>query len=311
MRILLTGGTGLIGQALCRYWQQQGHELWVWSRQPQQVASLCSGARGIAQLQSLEASGPLDAVINLAGTPIAERIWSTERRHLLWRSRVELTRRLVDWMGQQTTPARVFISGSAVGWYGDRGEEWLTESSEPGHADFGSQLCVAWEQEAERARQWGVRVALLRTAPVLAPQGGMLARLLIPFRLGLGGRLGNGQQWMPWIHLSDQVALIDHLLHQNNCSGPFNACAPEPVRNIEFTQTLAHALHRPALLPVPAWALRLGLGEMSVLLLGGQRLVPQRTQEAGFRWSYPDLSLALADLLHQGSSASAEIKPRL
>ena len=155
------------------------------------------------------------------------------------------------------------------------------------------------EQEAERARQWGVRVALLRTAPVLAAQGGMLARLLPPFRLGLGGRLGSGQQWMPWIHLDDQVALIDYLLQHQDASGPFNACAPEAVRNADFTRTLARTLHRPALLPAPAWALRLALGEMSVLLLGGQRLVPQRAQAAGFVWRYPELSGALAQLLQK------------
>ena len=158
---------------------------------------------------------------------------------------------------------------------------------------------MAWEQEAERARQWGVRVALLRTAPVLAPKGGMLARLLPPFRISLGGRLGSGQQWMPWIHLDDQVALIDHLLQHDACSGPYNACAPEVVRNADFTQTLARALHRPAVLPAPAWSLRLALGEMSVLLLGGQRLVPRRTQETGFTWRYPQLSVALEHLLQK------------
>ncbi|MBS0466349.1 MAG: TIGR01777 family oxidoreductase [Proteobacteria bacterium] len=297
MRLLLTGGTGLIGQALCRHWQRQGHELWVWSRNPQQVPAQCSGARGIAQLQALDVSAPLDAVVNLAGAPIADRPWTAARRALLWRSRVDLTRTLVDWIGRQATPPRVLLSGSAVGWYGDGGEQWLAEDSAAGNSDFGSHLCVAWEQEAERARQWGVRVALLRTAPVLAPQGGMLARLLPPFRFGLGGRLGSGQQWMPWIHLDDQVALIDHLLQRDTCSGPYNACAPEAVRNTDFTQTLARTLHRPAVLSASAWALRLALGEMSVLLLGGQRLVPRRTQEAGFAWRHPTLAGALKQLL--------------
>ena len=297
MRILLTGGTGLIGRALCQHWQRQGHQIWVWSRTPQRVASLCSGATGVAHLQELGADARLDAVVNLAGAPIADRPWTAARRDLLWRSRVDLTRTLVDWMGRQAAPPRVLLSGSAVGWYGDGGEQWLAEDSAPGNADFGSRLCVAWEQEAERARQWGVRVAVLRTAPVLAPQGGMLARLLPPFRLGLGGRLGSGQQWMPWIHLDDQVALFDHLLQHDACSGPFNACAPEAVRNTEFTQTLARTLGRPAVLPAPAWVLRLALGEMSVLLLGGQRLVPRRTQGAGFAWRYPQLATALGQLL--------------
>ena len=297
MRILLTGGTGLIGQALCQHWQRQGHELWVWSRDPHKVHRLCSGARSVQRLGDLDPAQPFDAVVNLAGAPIADRPWTAARRALLWRSRVDLTRTLVDWMGRQAAPPRVLLSGSAVGWYGDRGEQWLAEDSAPGNADFGSRLCVAWEQEAERARQWGVRVALLRTAPVLAPQGGMLARLLPPFRLGLGGRLGSGQQWMPWIHLDDLVGLFDHLLRSNDAQGAFNACAPEAVRNSDFTRALGQALHRPTLLPAPAWALRLVLGEMSVLLLGGQHLQPQRTQASGFRWRYPRLESALAALL--------------
>lgn len=299
MRILLTGGTGLIGRALCEHWQRQGHALWVWSREPQRVAQLCPGAQGIARPEALDAAAPMDAVVNLAGAPIADRPWTAARRDLLWRSRVDWTRTLVDWMGRQAQPARVLVSGSAVGWYGDQGDTWLDESSAPGRADFGARLCVAWEQEAERARQWGVRVALVRTAPVMAAHGGMLPRLLTPFRLGLGGRLGSGQQWMPWIHLHDLVALMDLLLHDEACSGPFNGCAPEAVRNADFTRTLAQTLGRPALLPAPAWALRLALGEMSVLLLGGQRLAPRRAQEAGMRWQHPALAGALTHLLQR------------
>ncbi|MBD7961994.1 TIGR01777 family oxidoreductase [Comamonas avium] len=296
MRILLTGGTGLIGQALCQHWQHQGHELWVWSREPSKVLRLCCGARGIAHLPELDGT-PLDAVVNLAGAPIADRPWSTARRQVLWASRVDLTRTLVDWIEQQPRPPRVLVSGSAAGWYGDGGDTWLDESSPAGATDFGSQLCIAWEHEAERARSIGVRVALVRTAPVLASQGGMLARLLPLFKLGLGGKLGNGQQWMPWIHIDDQVRLIDHLLHQEDCNGPFNACAPEAVRNINFTQTLARSLHRPTMLPVPAWALRLALGDMSVLLLAGQYLHPQRAQALGFKWQHPQLETALSHLL--------------
>lgn len=299
MRILLTGGTGLIGQALCRHWQAQGHALWVLSRDPAQVPGRCSGAQGIAHLQALDGQAPMDAVVNLAGAPIADRPWTAARRALLWHSRVDATRTLVDWMGRQARPPRVLLSGSAVGWYGDRGDTLLDEHSEPGNTDFGSLLCVAWEQEAQRAHQWGVRVALVRTAPVLAPHGGMLARLRLPFRLGLGGRLGDGRQWMPWIHLEDQVALMDQLLHDDACSGPFNACAPEAVRNADFTRALARALGRPALLPAPAWALRLALGDMSVLLLGGQRVAPRRAGEAGFRWRHPELAGALAQLLRR------------
>lgn len=299
MRILLTGGTGLIGRALCAHWQAQGHELWVWSRKTQQVAKRCSGALGIQKLEELDGTAPFDAVVNLAGAPIADRPWTQARRDVLWRSRVDLTRTLVDWMAKQPTPPRVLLSGSAVGWYGDQGEKLLDEASARGLADFGSQLCHAWEEEANRAQKLGVRVVILRTAPILAPKGGMLARLLPPFRLGLGGRIGSGQQWMPWIHIADQVALMDHLLQNESCVGVYNACAPGAVRNVEFTRALAGALKRPAVFPVPAFALRLALGEMSVLLLGGQNLVPRRAQDAGFSWRYPNLDGALRQLLHK------------
>ncbi|CAD5379753.1 Epimerase family protein YfcH [Pseudomonas sp. OF001] len=297
MRILLTGGTGLIGRALCRLWAGQGHELVVWSRRPQEVAGLCSGARGIARLDELAPDLPLDAVVNLAGAPIADRPWTAARRRLLWDSRIGLTGQLVDWLARRQLRPGVLLSGSAVGWYGDGGERRLNEDSPAGSEDFASELCFAWEAAALRAEELGIRVVLVRTAPVLAARGGMLARLLPPFRLGLGGRMGSGRQWMPWIHLEDEVGLIDFLLHHEDCRGPYNACAPNPVRNAEFARTLGRVLHRPALLPAPACVLRLALGEMAGLLLGGQHLQPQRTLDAGYRFRFPDLEAALADLL--------------
>lgn len=297
MRILLTGGTGLIGKALCRHWKAAGHDVTVWSRRPHDVPALCSGARGIAQLQDLNHEAGLDAVINLAGAPIADRPWTAARRQVLWLSRVDLTRELVQWISQQSVPARTLISASAVGWYGDGLDDNLDESSPPGGKDFGSKLCVAWEQEANRADALGLRVVVLRIAPVLAPKGGMLARLRLPFSLGLGGRLGNGQQWMPWIHLDDIVGLIDFMLQNEYCRGPYNACAPEQLRNAAFTKALAGALGRPAFMHVPAWVLQKLLGEMSVLLLGGQRVMPQRVQQAGYTFLYPDLNSAFANLI--------------
>lgn len=297
MRILLTGGTGLIGRALCRLWAGQGHELVVWSRRPQEVAGLCSGARGIARLDELAPDLPLDAVVNLAGAPIADRPWTSARRRLLWDSRIGLTGQLVDWLARRQLRPGVLLSGSAVGWYGDGGERRLNEDSPAGSEDFASELCFAWEAAALRAEELGIRVVLVRTAPVLAARGGMLARLLPPFRLGLGGRMGSGRQWMPWIHLEDEVGLIDFLLHHEECRGPYNACAPNPVRNAEFARTLGRVLHRPVLLPAPACVLRLALGEMAGLLLGGQHLQPQRTLDAGYRFRFPDLEAALADLL--------------
>lgn len=297
MHILLTGGTGLIGRALCRHWTEQGHRLTVWSRSPQRVATLCGAqVRGIGRLDEL-AEEPLDALVNLAGAPIADRPWTRKRKSLLWASRITLTEQLLAWLQQRAQKPRVLLSGSAVGWYGDGGERELHEDSPPVSEDFAAQLCGAWEETAQRAEALGIRVVLIRTGLVLAGDGGLLKRLLPPFKLGLGGPLGNGRQWMSWIHLADQVALIDFLLQQEQASGPYNACAPQPVRNLEFARALGRALHRPALLPAPAFVLRVTLGELSGLLLGGQRALPVRLLDAGFRFRFTDLDAALADVL--------------
>ncbi|MBF8779465.1 TIGR01777 family oxidoreductase [Pseudomonas fulva] len=301
MHILLTGGTGLIGRHLCRFWLGQGHRLTVWSRAPQQVADKCGPAvRAIARLDQLGLDEPLDAVINLAGAPIADRPWTAARRQLLWASRIGLTEQLLGWLDSRAksggTLPKVLVSGSAVGWYGDGGERELSEDSPPVREDFASQLCIAWEETAQRAEALGVRVVLVRTGLVLAADGGFLARLRLPFKLGLGGPLGNGRQWMPWIHIDDQVALIDFLVRHEPCRGPYNACAPRPVRNREFATALGRMLHRPACLPLPGVLLRLGLGEMSGLLLGGQRASPAALQAAGFTFRFNDLQSALDDL---------------
>ncbi|KIU43676.1 MULTISPECIES: TIGR01777 family oxidoreductase [Pseudomonas] len=296
MHILLTGGTGLIGRHLCRFWLDKGYRLTVWSRRPAQVAQVCgAGVRGIARLDEL-GEEPVDAVVNLAGAPIADRPWTSHRRALLWASRITLTEQLIAWLqGRQQRPA-VLISGSAVGWYGDGGERELTELSQPVKEDFASQLCIAWEETALRAEALGMRVVLVRTGLVLAAEGGFLSRLRLPFKLGLGGPIGSGRQWMPWVHLDDQIALIDFLLQREDASGPYNACAPEPVRNREFARRLGRALHRPAFMPLPALVLRAGLGELSVLLLGGQRARPVRLLAAGFTFRYNDVQSALDDL---------------
>lgn len=296
MHILLTGGTGLIGQRLCQYWLAKGHQLTVWSRRPEQVGRLCgAGVRGIDRLEAF-GDQTLDAVVNLAGAPIADRPWSSARRALLWGSRITLTEQLLAWLEQRQQRPSVLISGSAVGWYGDGGERELTEASRPVKEDFASQLCIAWEETAQQAEALGIRVVLVRTGLVLASEGGFLSRLRLPFKLGLGGPIGDGRQWMPWIHINDEIALIDFLLHHNDASGPYNACAPEPVRNREFAKRLGRALHRPAFLPLPAPLLRLGLGELSTLLLGGQRVRPVRLLAAGFTFQFNDVQSALDEL---------------
>jgi uncharacterized protein len=297
MHILLTGGTGLIGRRLCRHWLDQGHQLTVWSRRPEQVARLCgAGVRGIGHPDDL-GEEPVDAVINLAGAPIADRPWTRKRRLLLWDSRITLTEQLITWLERRERKPSVLISGSAVGWYGDGGERELDETAAPVSEDFASQLCIAWEETAQRAQALGIRVVLLRTGLVLAPDGGMMQRLLPPFKMGLGGPIGNGRQWMPWIHIDDQIAAIDFLLNRQDAEGPYNACAPSPVRNRDFAKTLAAILHRPAFMPMPAVALRMLMGELSVLLLGGQRARPSRLQAAGFTFRFTELHAALENLL--------------
>jgi len=296
MHILLTGGTGLIGRQLCRHWLSQGHRLTVLSRTPDKVAKICGAqVRGVALFEDL-GQEPVDAIINLAGAPIADRPWTSKRKALLWSSRITLTETLLAWLESREQKPQVLISGSAIGWYGDGGERELTEASPPVIDDFASQLCIAWEETAQRAEALGIQVILIRTGLVLSAEGGFLSRLLLPFKLGLGGPIGNGRQWMPWIHINDQIALIDFLLHRNEASGPYNACAPKPVRNREFAKTLAGVLHRPSFMPMPALALKVGLGELSLLLLGGQKAVPARLLEAGFTFQFTDLRAALDDL---------------
>jgi len=296
MHILLTGGTGLIGRRLCRHWLTQGHRLTVWSREPAKVARICGAqVRAIARLEEM-GPDPVDAIVNLAGAPIADRPWTHKRKALLWSSRIALTETLLAWLETRAQKPQVLLSGSAVGWYGDGGERELTEDSPPVIDDFASQLCIAWEETAQRAEAMGIRVVLVRTGLVLSAEGGFLSRLLLPFKLGLGGPIGNGRQWMPWVHINDQIALIDFLLHRQEARGPYNACAPKPVRNREFAKTLGSVLHRPAFMPMPAFALKVGLGEMSLLLLGGQRAMPARLLEAGFTFQFTDLRAALDDL---------------
>ena len=296
MHILLTGGTGLIGRQLCRLWLSQGHSLTVWSRKPEKVPALCgTQVRGIARLEEI-GQEPVDVLINLAGAPIADRLWTHRRKALLWSSRISLTETLLAWLESLEQKPHLLISGSAVGWYGDGGERELTEDSPPVSEDFASQLCIAWEETAQRAEALGLRVVLVRTGLVLSAEGGFLSRLRLPFKAGLGGPIGNGRQWMSWIHIDDQIALIDFLLHQNMASGPYNACAPKPVRNREFAKTLADVLHRPAFMPLPSFVLKVGLGELSLLLLGGQRVTPMRLLAAGFTFRFTDLRAALDDL---------------
>lgn len=297
MHILITGGTGLIGRQLCKALLAEGHELTVLSRNPASVPFKCgAGVKAIASLSEWQPSQTFDAVINLAGEPIVDARWTARRKQLLWDSRVTLTGELVRHIAAAEHKPSVLLSGSAVGYYGDRGDSMLDES-EPAGDGFAAELCKAWESAARVAENSGVRVCLLRTSPVLSNDGGMLARMLPPFRLGLGARLGNGRQWMGWVHIEDYVAMVLRLLHDGQMRGPHNMAAPQPVTNAEFTATLAATLHRPALFFAPATLLKLAMGESASLLLEGQRVVPKKMEAAGYRFAFPALKDALNNLL--------------
>ncbi|MCO4771927.1 MAG: TIGR01777 family oxidoreductase [Deltaproteobacteria bacterium] len=303
MRVLVTGATGFVGRALALRLLRGGHEIVAWTRNEERARDLLGPSVLLASDASpgrLEEEVALaDAVVNLAGENLFSGRWTEATKQRLVNSRVDLTRRISTALAASPPRDRVLISSSAVGFYGARGDSELDETSARGDG-FLADLCVAWEQAATAARTDSTRVAILRTGLVLGSEGGALARMLPLFRAGLGGRLGHGRQWMSWIHLHDLVGLIMRALDDTSFEGVFNATAPEPATNREFTRALADALGRPALLPAPGVAMRLALGEAAGVLLTGQRVLPRRGAAAGVRFAYPTLSDAFAQVLDQG-----------
>ena len=295
MSILIAGGSGFLGRNLREALEARGYFVHVLSRRSGgDPSSLTWSPDGTPGDLPSKLSG-VHTVINLAGEGIADRRWSTARKEAIRQSRVLATRTLVSAMAACKTPPRVFISSSAVGYYGPHGDEPVTESAMPG-TDFLAQVCVEWEQEARAAESESTRVVLLRTGLPLGIDGGALAKLLLPFKLGVGGPLGSGQQFMPWIHVDDWCALVVWLIEHEQAIGAFNATAPEPVTNRVFGQTLARVLHRPAVVPTPAFVLQLVLGELATALLTGQRAVPAHAEQLGFRFTYRSLEPALRSL---------------
>lgn len=296
MKILVTGGTGLIGRHLMPRLLEIGHSVVVLTRSPEKAHQLLDARvelwRGLDDRLNLDG---IDAVINLAGEPIADKRWTEEQKQRLCNSRWQLTQQLAELIAATAAPPGVLISGSATGYYGDLGEVVVTEE-EPPHNEFTHKLCARWEQIACSAQSESTRVCLLRTGVVLAPAGGILAKMVPPFKLGLGGPIGNGRQYLAWVHIDDMVNGILWLL-DNDLRGPFNMVSPYPVRNEQFAHSLGHALKRPAFLRVPATVIRLLMGESSVLVLGGQRALPKRLEDAGFVFRWFDLEEALEDVL--------------
>jgi len=299
MHILITGGTGLIGSELCHAFLLSGHQLTILSRHPSRVQKKWGDAiKTISRLSEWDETTYFDAVINLAGEPIIDASWSESRKKLLWDSRVTLTEELVRRIATCLHKPAVLLSGSAIGYYGDRGDESLTESSSAG-TDFAAQLCVAWESAANRASEFGVRVCLLRTGLVLSSKGGLLKRMVLPFKLGLGARLGNGKQWMSWICIDDYVSIVLKLIADADATGAYNMTSPHPETNRVFTAQMAHVLHRPAWFVAPSIVLKTMLGSRSVLLLGGQKVLPAKLSKSLFRFTYEHLDSALKACCYQ------------
>lgn len=299
MKILITGASGLIGRRLSETLLSQSHEITVLTRAPERAAKILGPKvqlwRSLADKTSLDG---FDAVINLAGEPIADKRWTREQKQKLCDSRWQLTEKLAQLINASQQPPAVFISGSAVGYYGDQGQAVVAED-EPPNKQFTWQLCARWEALALAAESSRTRVCLLRTGVVLAEKGGALAKMALPFRAGLGGPIGDGDQYMPWIHIDDMVSAIVFLLNHETLNGPFNMVAPYPARNEQFSALLGEVLHRPAFMRVPAGVIRLLMGESAILVLGGQRAIPKRLEDAGFIFKYSELKPALKNVLEK------------
>jgi uncharacterized protein len=304
MKILVTGSSGLVGTALGRALSRAGHTVCRLVR-PQSAAG--EGMKEGFAVTWNPATGELggagvgaDAVVNLAGASIADGHWTKERKVLLRSSRIDTTRALVNALAKMNARPSVLVSASAIGIYGDRGNETLTEESKPG-TEFLAGLTREWEAEALKAEALGIRVVLARFGIILAREGGALPKMILPFKFGAGGKLGSARQWMSWVTLEDVVGILRFAIENTSVRGAINVVSPQPLQNAEFTKVLAKALHRPALFPAPAFALRLALGEMAdALLLSSQRVVPRTLEKLGYRFLHADLPSAIAAVLAKG-----------
>ncbi|MGH7846170.1 MAG: TIGR01777 family oxidoreductase [Candidatus Binatia bacterium] len=295
MRLVIAGGTGFIGSALCARLRANNHSLTILTRGREPKAASESEKwvtwEPLSGKVPLEAIDGADGIINLAGEPIAGKRWTEKQKEMIRSSRIMTTRTLASAAANAKVKPKFLLNGSAVGYYGPRGDETVTEEANPG-SDFLSRVCAEWEQEAKKAESAGLRVALLRTGIVLG-KGGALAKMVPPFKFFAGGPLGSGKQWMPWIHLEDGIGLMLFLIDHADAAGPFNATAPNPVTMKEFCSTLARVLGRPSWAPVPGFALKILLGEMAAMLLTGQRAIPTRAQKHGYHFRYSQLQDAL------------------
>jgi len=292
MKVLITGATGLLGQALQRSFAEKGYEMLLASRKEpiddQHIQ--WSVEDGFSEPEKLEG---IDAVVHLAGESVSGLRWTDEKKKAIRDSRVLGTRSVVDAISKMNKKPQVLVAASAIGFYGERGDEDLTESSAGGD-NFLAEVGKAWESESRRAEDAGIRTVLLRTGIVLSKDGGALATMLTPFKLGVGGVVGSGKQWMSWISLDDEIEVINFAIENENLRGAINAVSPHPVTNEEFTKTLGEVLYRPTFLPLPEFAVSMIFGEMGdALLLASTKVLPKRLEEAGFEFKYPNLKSAI------------------
>jgi len=301
MKILVTGSSGLVGTALVSALARGGHTVCRLVR-PQSAGGEAAKEGFVVSWNP--ATGELggagvgaDAVVNLAGASIADGRWTAQRKALLGSSRIDTTRALVGALTKMNARPSVLVSASAIGYYGDRGDETLTEDSKPG-GDFLAGLAQEWEAEALKAEALGIRVVLARFGIILAHEGGALPKMMLPFKIGVGGKLGSGRQWMSWVTLEDVIGILRFAIENPPVRGAINIVSPQPLQNVEFTKVLAKAMRRPALFPAPTFALRLALGEMAdALLLSSQRVLPRAIEKLGHRFLHSDLPTALKSLV--------------
>lgn len=299
--VLVTGGTGFIGSRVCDALHQKGDAVYVLSRNPARAENKLSASKAIyswnpeTEKLPTEATSNINAVIHLAGETIAGR-WNAEKKRKIRDSRILSTQNLVASLADTDAKPDALICASAIGYYGGNGNESLTEAS-PAGADYLAEVCEEWETEAQKASELGIRVVMVRIGLVLGLGGGLLQQVLPPFKMGVGGKLGNGKQWMSWIHIDDVVGIVLHALESSQIHGALNATAPTPVRNTEFTKTLGGVLRRPTLFPVPVFGLKLMMGEFADFIVLSQNVIPERTEASGYEFYYRTLESALNALL--------------